>query len=164
MHPYHQKRLTSSPFAWWPQPIPVHLLPFMNFNSLYLSVLKSPSRLRVSDQPLQIDWESGSAVFIENSLFLFTHSAIRVCAFLIHTNGKALAKEDSIVLALSCPMTSNIHLWNTSENFCPRVATVVNPQREREERQRECTRGGGVDFISLGHASCVFKAHSKSQK
>lgn len=52
---YHRPRLTSSPFAWWPQPISVHLLPFMNFNSLYLSVLKSPGWFRMSNQPLQID-------------------------------------------------------------------------------------------------------------
>lgn len=79
---HYQKRLTSSPFEWWPQPIPVHLLPFMNFNSLYLPVLKSPGRLRVSNQPLQIDWESGSAVFIENSLcpvYLFCNQSLQIC-------------------------------------------------------------------------------------
>ena len=76
-----------------------------------------------------------------------------------------MAGEDSIILALSCPMVSNIHLWNTSETFCPLVATtVVNFQREghrdREsdgDRERESIGGGSVDTISLGHVMLCFQ-------
>ena len=93
---------------------------------------------------------------------LFTYSAIRACTFLIRTNGKDLAGEDSIILALSCPMVSNIHLWNTSETFCPLVATVVNFQRERHrdrvtETERESIGVGSVDIISLGHIMLCFQ-------
>lgn len=134
----------------------------MTFNSLYLSVLKSPGWLSVSNKPLQIDWSLARQHLLKTHYVLFTYSAIRACTFLIHTDGKVLAKEESIVLALFCPMISNIHLWNTSENFCPLVASVVNLEREKV-----CVPEVGnwvLILLAWDTPYCVFEEQSKIPK
>lgn len=81
-----------------------------------------------------------------------------------YTNGKVLAKEDSIVLALSCPMIFNIHLWKTAETYCPTVAYLEEGRVRASKRMYVYWEGRVLILLAWDTLCCVFKELYKSPK